>query len=81
MQTKKINFYWELPHGNSRYGRITVPKDEIGAFTGFYQSIPEALEVYFATRGKKLVQIYRLERQGHNEDYSEFYYLAVVEVQ
>ena len=80
MQTK-IYFYWELPKGNSRYGRITVPKDEKGAFRGFYQSIPEALTVYFASRGKRLIQIYRLERQGHNESYDEFYYSALVEVE
>ena len=78
---KKIYFYWELPKGKSRFGKITVPKDEIGAFSGFYQSIPEALTVYFATRGKKLLQIYKLTREGHNESYDEFYYSALVEVQ
>ena len=78
---KKIYFYWELPKGNSRYGRITVPKDEKGAFRGFYQSIPEALTVYFASRGKRLIQIANLRREGHNETYTEFYYLAEVEIE
>jgi len=78
---QKIYFYWELPHGNSRFGRIIIPKDEKGAFSGFYQSIPEALTVYFASRGKRLIQIANLRREGHNETYTEFYYSALVEVE
>jgi hypothetical protein len=78
---QKIYFYWELPHGNSKFGKIIIPKDEKGSFSGFYQSIPEALSVYFATRGKKLIQILNLRREGHDEFYTEYYYSADVEVE
>ena len=78
---KKIYFYWELPKGLMNCGKITVPMDEKGVFIGCYQSIPEALTAYFASRGHELLQINYLQRKGHDEDYDTYYYEAEVEVQ
>jgi hypothetical protein len=77
---KKIYFYWELPKGLTNCGKITVPMDEKGVFTGYYQSIPEALTAYFASRGHELLQINELKREGHNEHYTEYWYEATVVV-
>jgi hypothetical protein len=77
----KIYFYWQQAKSPDGYGRIIVPKAYgCKPFIGFYKSIPEALTEYFAKNYKILEQINYLKRCGHNEDYTEYWYEADVEI-